>query len=145
MLLQVSNYSKEVDQLINDTVGKPFGFMDRIKMRGIGSQKLVIEEANEEIELLIGDRSFQRHVNIELRPKGIIIWFRVKLDSWVLALPYYRLTIYKSPGHLSLFAEQWRLKMIPAYYAEMNQNFIHKLLELKSESALSYAAHDPRD
>jgi hypothetical protein len=145
MLLQVSYYSKEIDHLINDTVGKPFGFMERIKMRGIGSQKLVVEKANDEIELLIGDKSAQRHVNIELRPKGIIIWFRVKLDSWVLVLPYYRLTIYKSPGQLSLYAEQWRLKLKPAYYADMNQNFIHKLLELKSESALSYAAHDPRD
>lgn len=145
MLLAHSYYSKDTTQLINKTVGRPFGLIDRIRMGGIGSQKMSIVEGNREIAELIGDTGNYRYVNMELRPKGVIVWFRIKQDTWVLLLPYYRLTIYKSPKHLSLFSEQWKLKMTPAYQAELNKKFINKLLELKSESALAFAAHDPRD
>ena len=64
-------------------------------MKGIGSGKLLIVSASKEIEnLLILDQNINQ-CNIERRPKGILIYFRVLLETYALIIPYYKLVIFK--------------------------------------------------
>ena len=95
MLKNVSyNNPKQVDE-INNFVGKPFSLIERFKMKGIGSGKLLIVSASKEIEnLLILDQNINQ-CNIERRPKGIVIYFRVLLETYALIIPYYKLVIFK--------------------------------------------------
>ena len=95
MLRNVSyKNQKQLDE-INDFVGKPFALLDRIKQKGIGSGKLFIVGASKEIEnLLVLDQNINQ-CNIERRPKGILLYFRVLLETYALIIPYYKLVIFK--------------------------------------------------
>lgn len=70
MLLNVSSQRKENKNLIKAKVGEPFGLFERIKMRGIGSQKFISSSSNKEIEALFDEQTGLNHCNIELRKKG---------------------------------------------------------------------------
>ena len=95
MLRNVSYKNDKQEKEINNFVGKPFSLIKRLKMKGIGSGKLLIVNASKEIEnLLILDHNINQ-CNIERRPKGIIIYFRVLLETYALIIPYYKLVIFK--------------------------------------------------
>tara|TARA_B100000989_G_scaffold98910_1_gene72160 strand:+ start:150 stop:557 length:408 start_codon:yes stop_codon:yes gene_type:complete len=95
MLRNVSyKNQKQLDE-INDFIGKPYTLLDRIKQKGIGSGKLFIVGASKEIEnLLVLDQNINQ-CNIERRPSGIMIYFRVLLETYALIIPYYKLVIFK--------------------------------------------------
>ena len=95
MLKNVSYSNPKQEHEINNFVGKPFSLIERLKMKGIGSGKLLIVSASKEIEnLLILDQNINQ-CNIERRPKGILIYFRVLLETYALIIPYYKLVIFK--------------------------------------------------
>ena len=95
MLKNVSYNNPKQEDEINNFVGKPFSLIERLKMKGIGSGKLLIVSASKEIEnLLILDQNINQ-CNIERRPKGILIYFRVLLETYALITPYYKLVIFK--------------------------------------------------
>lgn len=96
MIVDVSYKSEENTRRINQLVGKPYGFLQRLKMGGIGSPRLSISDADEEISKLMNRDNNRNVCNIELRPKGIIIGFRSRLDPYVLVLPYHELEIIHS-------------------------------------------------
>ena len=131
MLLQTSYYNKETEASINSKVGKPFGIWQTFKMSGKGSQRFNIIEANQELNELLLQQNSVPQTNIELRPDGIILWFRVKIDNWVLVLPYYQLSIITNQNELVLHAGEWRIKLLPAHNLPLNLKFISKLLEIK--------------
>lgn len=133
MLFPHSYYSKKTEKEINNLVGAPIGFLKRIKMKGIGSQRFLVSDANEEVLELLRQQNTPPYTNIELRPLGIIIWFKVKLDSWVLVLPYRKLSVFKSTEELILHYDQWKLKLMPVLDATLDIKFFQKLLKLKSE------------
>ena len=135
MLIQTSYYSKEKKELIDSLLGKSFGLLQRIKLKGIGSQIFILEDSpNLELTDLFKHQSGTRFCNIELRPKGIIVWFRVKIDNWILVLPFHKLTIYKSTKVLKLFADHWQINLIPAFGAPLSKHFVQKLLYQKAKS-----------
>ena len=135
MLLQVSYYSKEKQELIDSIIGKSFSLINRFKLRGIGSQRFVLEESpNPELTDLFKNQTGIRHCNIELRPKGVIVWFRVKIDNWILVFPFRKLTIYKDEKSLKLFCEKWKVTLIPAHGASLNRSFVKKLIYQKAKS-----------
>ena len=76
MLLNISYNDIEQKKEIDKLVGKPFSIKERFKMGGIGSEKLIISSASVNIRnLLLLDNNINK-CNIELRPKGIIVFFR---------------------------------------------------------------------
>jgi len=134
MLIQVSYHSKEKKELIDSLVGLPFSLLDRLKLRGIGSQRFILQDSpNAELTDLFEHQTGVRYCNIELRPNGVIVWFRVKIDNWILVLPYHKLTIYKDNKSLKLFLEKWKVSLIPAHGANLNKIFIQKLLSQKAK------------
>lgn len=134
MLFQTSYHSKETKEEIDTLVGKSIGIIKMIKMRGIGSQRFLVDEANEEVQELLERQNTPPYTNIELRPKGIMLWFRVKLDSYVLVLPYYKLSIFKNTDDITFHSDQWKLKLIPAHNAKLNISFVQKMLRMKAET-----------
>ena len=139
MLLQGSYFSKEKKELIEQTVGKPFGLWQRIKMKGIGSQRFIVKKSNPEVENLFADQTGMKFTNIELRPNGIIFWFRVKIDNWILMMPYRSLSIYKSEGSLRLFYGEWKIELTPAHNESLDKKFIKKLMDQKSDYVAQHA------
>ena len=81
MIKNLSYNSKKIKTLLFELVGGPFSFLERLKLRGIGSSKLVITDASKEIiELLRLDNNIN-YCNIEIRKNGVIIRFRSLLET----------------------------------------------------------------
>ena len=95
MLKNVSYHDDNIKNEINNLIGKPYSFFDKIKRGGIGSSKLLITKADKEIEnLLVLDHN-DNYCNIELRTNGIIIYFRSLLETYGLIIPYFKLVVFK--------------------------------------------------
>src|SRR5690554_842646 len=93
MLLSVSFSDAEITRKINAELGKPYSMFERIKMWGNGSPKLILKEASEEINQVLNRDNNRNICNIELRPKGVIVGFRSKLDSYALIIPFKKLVL----------------------------------------------------
>jgi len=134
MLLNVSYTDKNVTRKIDEAVGKPFTLKERMKMRGIGSPKLHIEEASLGIRNLLLLDNNADCCNIELRPNGIIVGFRSLLESYALVIPYYKLTLYKGDlAVYSIYRDTYFVKVKSDTKAI--QKFFKKLVQLKADSS----------
>lgn len=124
MLFRDSHNDKEVFKKINDLVGKPFTLSQRFKLKGVGSPKLFINKCSLEIRnLLLLDNNIHT-CNVEMRPKGIIIRFRSRLETYALPIPYYKLTIYKGKGEeYSIHKDNYFVKF------KANKKPIHSFLK----------------
>jgi hypothetical protein len=95
MLINISYHNPLIKKKINLAIGSPFSLKERWSKKGIGSPRLLIEEASINIHnLLVLDQNLNS-CNIESRPKGIIVRFRSILETYGLVIPYYKLKLYK--------------------------------------------------
>lgn len=96
MLFNTSYTNKNYTKESNLIVGKAFSFFEKIKIRGIGSSRLFIENISPKLQPQNMQSSAINYANIELRPKGIIVHFTNKLDRYSWIIPYYRLVTYST-------------------------------------------------
>lgn len=135
MLLNVSYNNKQTSQKIDAEVGKPFSLATRIKMRGIGSTKLIITETSIQINNLLILDSNRNQCNIEMRPNGIIVGFRSLLESYALVIPYYKLVLYKGKAEeYSIYRDNYFIKIEARAKDKAIHNFMSKVLSAKAES-----------
>ena len=133
MFFNVSYNKKEINDQIRELVGPSFPLMKRLRLRGIGSQRFLVLEANAEVMSILEKTTNLKFCNVELRQTGIVVWFRVKLHNYILALAYNSLSISNSTEFLSIISGKWHLKLSPAHNAKLNTNFIEKMLRLQNE------------
>ena len=124
MLRNVSYNRPKIKAEIDDAVGKAFTLMERIKMGGIGSGKLVITTSSKHIHNLMILDSYRNVCSIELRPKGIILNFRSILETYGLIIPYYKLKIYKGKSEeYSIYADDYFVKV------EAKEKRVHQFMK----------------
>ncbi|RIV35804.1 hypothetical protein D2V08_04060 [Flagellimonas lutimaris] len=133
MLLNVSYNDKKITKKIDEAVGKPLPIKERFAMGGIGSPKLPITEASLDIyNLLILDNSTNT-CNVEIRPNGIIVRFRSRLETYGLIIPYYKLNVYKGDiGIYSIYMDHYFIKVRSDTKAI--QRFFRKLLDHRADN-----------
>ena len=135
MLLNISyndiKQKKEIDKL----VGKPFSIKKRLKMGGIGSEKMIISSASVNIRnLLLLDNNINK-CNIELRPKGIIVFFRSLLETYGLIIPYFKLKIYKGKAEeYSIYKDSFYIKVLAD--KKSIHKFFKKIIKNRLENSL---------
>ena len=132
MVKNLSYNSKKIKMLLTEVVGRPLSLTERFKLRGIGSNKLVITDASKEIvELLRLDNNIN-YCNIEIRKNGIIIRFRSLLETYGLIIPFYKLVIYKGESKIySFYKDSHYVKCFVDN--ESSTLFIKKVIRLKTE------------
>ena len=132
MIKNLSYNSKKNNTLLLELVGRPFSFIERLKLGGIGSNKLVIADASKEIvELLRMDNNLN-YCNIEIRKNGIIIRFKSLLETYGLIIPYYKLVIYKGESNIySLYKDTDYIKFFVDN--KSTSHFIKKIIRLKTD------------
>ena len=136
MLLQYSYHNRKIKRQVEELVGKPYSIIQRLKMNGNGSQRLSVVSANDElVKILTTTSNTDPYINIELRPKGIIVHFRIRLDNWALILPYYSLSIFSQENQLKLYSGEWKIQLTGYRQAPVDRKFVQKALKLKAESA----------
>ena len=95
MLFNVSYNNPEIRKKIDDAVGLPFRFREKIRLGGIGIGRIEVTRASADVTTLLALDKYRNLCNIELRPNGIIIGFRSLLESFAIVIPYWKLTVFK--------------------------------------------------
>ncbi|MFL2600492.1 MAG: hypothetical protein ACJ0P1_08115 [Flavobacteriaceae bacterium] len=130
MLLNLSYKDNKIKSKINKEVGDEFNFIEKFKLRGNGSPKLLISDCSSNIDELLSLNNNIKKCNIELRKKGIIIRFRSLLETYGLIVPYYKLKIFKGKkNEISLYKDNFSVKL--KIVGKDVKNFFKKLKEQK--------------
>tara|TARA_B100000989_G_scaffold232549_1_gene179344 strand:+ start:292 stop:705 length:414 start_codon:yes stop_codon:yes gene_type:complete len=131
-LYNITYKNKETEKEINAEMGKPFGLIEKLKLGGIGSRRMIIENFSEDIKNLALKVSGIQYANIELRPNGIIVHINQGIYTHAWTIPYFRLsvfngdffTIHGGGSHIQFNKEKsWK----------ENKDFLQKIVKLKSE------------
>ncbi|MEJ6792751.1 MAG: hypothetical protein QNK89_08515 [Lacinutrix sp.] len=130
MIINTTHSSKESKELINDLVGTAFSFIESIKLKGIGSKRMVVDEVSPNLKQYLNTVSDINYGNLELRPTGVLIHITKGLQNFTWAIPYYQLVIYRINGSIihaqGLFINFKNNRMI-----KENKLFFDKLLNEK--------------
>lgn len=127
-----NNPSKEQIQEINELVGKPYGLGQRLKMGGNGSPRLIVEHYSPQLKKHFGENLSRKFANIEIRERGILIYFRNNVNDYVWPIPYYHLTIYKSENW-SVHSQGLFLRMELDKGGTRIKKFFRKLMDKRSD------------
>jgi hypothetical protein len=111
--------------------------MKKLKMGGVGSGRMVIEEASPKLEMTLINGHDLNYANIELRPKGILVRITRRLDNFTWIIPYYHLHIYKTSG-LSVHGQGQFLHFRSNQMLYNNKPFFKKLSTLRLEFMKDY-------
>lgn len=130
MLFNTSYTDKEITKQINNLVGKPFSFIKAIKLKGIGSKRMIIEEVSPNLHTIVNLVNDINYGSIELRPKGILIHIGKGLQRFAWVIPYYKLVIYKTNG-ASIHADGKFIHFRENKTFKENKQFFKKLLDQK--------------
>lgn len=102
ILRNVTYNNPDIKSEINRLVGKSYPFSQRLKMKGTGSPKYLISGAsNLFMEKLMLDNNLN-YINIEIRPGGIIVFFRSLLETFGWIIPFNMLEIKKKDKNFEL-------------------------------------------
>ena len=130
MILNTTYTNKDNDQTINELVGRPYGLFKKLKMKGIGSGRMIIDEVSPKLERALLNGPDLNYANIELRPKGILVRITRRLDNFTWIIPYYQLYTFMTNG-FSIHGQGEFLHFRNDRFLKGNKDFIKKMLNLK--------------
>lgn len=137
MILDTTYTDKKIEAQIDSTVGKSFGFIESIRRKGIGSKRMIIDEASPNMQAYMNTVSAMTYANIEMRPLGILIRINKGLKNFTWVIPYYHLVIYKSDGS-SIHSQGKFLRFRKNTTFKENKSFFDKLLNEKVKYDTEY-------
>jgi len=134
MILNISYQNKSQEQEINLLVGFSYTFWESLKMGGSGSQKLIVIDCHEIFDPYLKQLQSTKYCNIELRPKGIGLRFRYKLETIGWFIPYSNLSYKYDRFYLKIKDQNTSYFMnLKAFNRnQINIKFIEKLKQLNS-------------
>ena len=130
MILDSTHPNKEHKQIIIDLIGHSYSFLESLKMGGVGSKRMIIEEASPNMHKYLNTVSDINYANIEMRSNGILIYINKGLKNFTWIIPYYQLVIYKTNG-ASIHAQGKYLHFKNNKTFKENKRFFDKLLKTK--------------
>ena len=137
MILNSTHENKEHKQLLVDLIDKPFSFLESIRMKGIRSKRLSLKEVSPNLKPYMNFVSDINYVNIELRKKGVLIYFNKGLQNFTWVIPYYQLVVYKTNGS-SIHAQGKFIHFENNKIFKENKNFFDKMLDEKVKYDMQY-------
>ncbi|WP_425392160.1 hypothetical protein [Ekhidna sp.] len=132
MIFDTSYPDKETTRKINKAVGLPYSWKERWKMGGIGSRRMTIHAISEDYKKYLNADHYISTASIELRPKGIILHFRHKLQVYSWIMPYEALTIDFNE-YLKLESSDQFIK----FNDPGNEKFIRRMIDAQKISNIS--------
>ncbi|CAM1370143.1 hypothetical protein [Tenacibaculum xiamenense] len=132
MIIFNTTYTEKSDlREINHLIGKSFSFFDKLRLGGVGSGRLIINNVSQNFQSLVNKVSDLNYASIELRPKGIIVHMTNQLKRFSWAIPYYKLVIFNGT-YFSIHSDGSFVQMIKTGNRSINKKFIEKMLDLKN-------------
>ena len=133
MIYETTYHNQEIKELINDCLGTPYSFFQSLKMGGIGSKRMIIEDVSHNLRNVINQTTDINYGNIELRPNGILVMINKGLRNFTWAIPFRQLVVYKTDG-LSIHAQGKYIRFKDNKLFKENSKFLNKMLKLKVEN-----------
>ena len=130
MIYDTTYSDKEKTKSIDNIVGKPYSFFQALKLNGIGSKRMIIEEVSPNLSQYLNTVSSLNYANIELRPIGILIRINKGLQNFTWAIPYYHLVIFKTNG-ASIHAQGKYVHFRNNKTFKENKGFFKKMMDQK--------------
>lgn len=137
MILDSTYTNTKNDLQIKDFVGKPYSFFESIKMRGIGSKRMIIDNVSSNLKSYMNLVSDINYANIELRKGGILIYINTGLKNYTWVIPYYHLVLYKTNG-ASIHAQGRFIHFKKNRTFKENKSFFDKMLDEKIKYDMQY-------
>ncbi|MGH1383967.1 hypothetical protein [Kordia sp.] len=131
MIINTTYTNKETAKLIDSHLGEAFPLLKRIKLKGIGSKRMIINNVSPKMKQYLNAVDDLNYGNIELRPKGILIHIHKKLNSFSWIVPYYKLHIYTS-AYFSIHADGNFIQFKKNKSYKENKAFIEKMQAQKN-------------
>lgn len=141
MLIDTTHYNSEHKQIIADLVGSPFSLVQKLKLKGVGSKRMIVDEVSPNLQQVLNIVSDINYGNIELRPKGILIHITKGLKNFTWIIPYYHLVIYKINGS-SIHAQGKFVHFRANKTFKENKKFFDKLIDQKTKYDMLYKMPD---
>ncbi|WP_295831221.1 hypothetical protein [uncultured Winogradskyella sp.] len=138
MILNTTHYNKEHKSTIADLVGSEFSLVQKLKLKGVGSKRMIIDDVSPNMKSLMNIVSDINYGNIELRPKGVLIMINQGLKNFTWVIPFYQLVIYKTNGS-SIHAQGRFVHFRDNKTFKENKKFFDKLLDAKVKYDMEYA------
>ena len=102
MIRNVTYNNPQVEREVNAAIGKAYGLMQRLKLRGTGSPKLLVVEASEHFGEYLSATNDLNYCQLELRPEGLLLRFRYLLETMAWVLPMDALEWTHRPARVTL-------------------------------------------
>lgn len=144
MILETTYKSKNNKELIDDLIGSSFSLMDILKLRGIGSKRMVIDEVSPNLQGYLNTVTDVNYGNIELRPNGVLIAINKGLKNFIWVIPYYQFNFYKTNG-VSIHAQGRFVHFKNNRTLKENKAFFDKMIKFKVEYDQRYPHIDTID
>ena len=131
-LYNITYKNKETEKEINAEMGKPFGLIEKLRLGGIGSRRMIIENFSEDLKNLALKVSGIQYANIELRPNGVIIHINQGIYTHAWTIPYFRLSIFNG-DFFTVHGGGSNIRFNKEKSWKENKEFLQKIVKLKSE------------
>ena len=138
MILNTTHFNKEHKSTIADIVGREFSLVQKLKLKGVGSKRMIIDDVSTNMKSMMNIVSDINYGNIELRPKGVLIMINQGLKNFTWVIPFYQLVIYKTNGS-SIHAQGRFVHFRDNKTFKENKKFFDKILDAKVKYDMEYA------
>lgn len=139
MILNTTHHNPDHKKIISDLIGNPFSLVQKLKLGGIGSKRMIIDEVSPNMQSMMNLVSDLNYGNIEMRPKGILLMINKGLKNFTWIIPYYQLVIYKTNGS-SIHAQGRFVHFRNNTTFKENKKFFDKLLDQKVKYDMEFSS-----
>ncbi len=131
----------KTDKEIETIVGKPFSFIEKIKMGGSGSPRFKLTTSDIKTTQILSYDNNTNFATLEIRKAGVIIYFRAILESYSITIPFRSLSIFYSDKALNIYCNSHKFALTPSEKGINYKKFIRKLQEYKTGFTCQNMAH----
>jgi hypothetical protein len=133
--------NRDADSTINDLIGERYSFLKAIKLKGIGSKRMIVDDVSIGFKKILNTVSDINYGNIEIREKGILIHLNKGLKNYSWAIPFYQLHFYKTSG-FSVHAQGNFVRFKNNKLLKENKKFLDRILQLKIKNDENYSLYE---
>lgn len=138
MIINTTHHDPNHKRIIADLIGESFSLVQKLKMKGVGSKRMIIDEVSPNMQSMMNIVADLNYANMELRPKGVMILINQGLKNFTWIIPYYQLVIYKTNGS-SIHAQGRYIHFRDNKTFRENKKFFDKLLDQKVKYDMVFA------
>ena len=138
MVIDYTYPNYQLKRQIQEAVGKPYSFLEKLKLGGIGTSKLQVLEATDAIYNVLSKSADTKYCHVECRKGGLIVGFQSVMRVYLWLIPYHYLHMYNNGGLLLIYGNQENIKVTAPFNGSVDKKFIRKVLGLKAEYMQQY-------